>query len=183
MLKPKEVESSIEVISNPKILCASPSAHRLSFDSDVQMLSDIFPGDITPESRLTGEKLRSLLTNNKFDILHLLLAVAPDGTVHFSESDSIPLDGFTNLIEVSGANLLVLASCHSIYLATTLAGKVNMISAIGTPTDKEFVSWEKAFYQLLSKGYALSRSFEISRSVTKMPAVLVMKSDTIFKRS
>ncbi|UCC59037.1 MAG: hypothetical protein JSW14_03850 [Candidatus Bathyarchaeum sp.] len=189
----KEIESSnksiskVKMVSKPKVLCAVPLYGRElknleMFKSDVKIISQFFK-DVTTEEELTTDKLHSLLANNNFNILHLVVCVRTKGEIILSPHVPLTSEGFEKLLAVSRPDLLIMAWCDSIHIAPMLAGKINMISIVGKIYDSQFLSWEKQFYELLSKGHPLSSAFEISRAVSQIPAVLIMKNDIIFKKT
>lgn len=186
-------QPDIEQITNPKILCAaSPRFEALGFSDDIAVLSEAFPKNLIVEHNLTSTRLGELLTQDRFDILHLLTFADPktgdlvlnadeEGTT--DDPDSLTAEGFAKLIDLCEARLVVLASCNSLLLAAYLAPYVNMIAATDWVTTKEFLRWEKSFYQCLSRGSSLSTAAEIGKATSRAPMILLMKKDLAFAQS
>lgn len=185
-------EPDIEQINNQKILCAaSVQYEKLGFDEDVVVLQTAFPVGVTVEHNLNSERLRELLTTQSYDILHLLTFVDPktgelvlnevdDAANDLGERDSISAEGFSKLIEFCKARLVILASCNSLLLAAYLAPYVNMVASTNWVHTKDFLKWEKSFYQCLSRGSSLSTAAEIGKATSKAPMILLMKKDMAF---
>ena len=80
-----------ETIENPRILCAASEQFgqpSLGFHLDVAVLEKAFPTLVQVERGLTGRRLRDLLTSQRFDVVHLVLAVDRDnGDLIFSPID------------------------------------------------------------------------------------------------
>lgn len=186
-------QPDVEQIPNPKILCAaSPQFEQKGFADDVGVLSETFAERVVVEHNLTAGRVGELLTQNEFDILHLLTFVDPKtGELVLSadeegvgaERDSLTAEGFAKLINLCKARLVILASCNSLLLAAYLAPHVNMIAATDWVTTKEFLRWEKSFYQCLSRGSSLSTAAEIGKATSKAPMILLMKKDLSFAQS
>jgi hypothetical protein len=185
-------EPEIEQIINPKILCAaSPQFEGLGFNEDVAAVREAFPEGVLVEHNLSSERLRELLTEQNFDILHLLTYVDPktgelvlsniaDEGQEQGELDSLSAEGFSKLIEFCKARLVILASCDSLLLAAYLAPCVNMIASTTWVNTKDFIKWEKSFYQCLSRGSSLSTAAEIGKATSKAPMILLMKRNMAF---
>src|SRR5205823_12241747 len=117
----------------PKVLCASTTQfEEIGFEKDIEILQRFFRKPHV-EHNVTSGRLRNLLAERRFDIIHLLSFVEPkDGTLTLAPDDRLPSEGFANLIEVCGADLIVLATCDSIDLAAKLSRKTNIIAATYT---------------------------------------------------
>lgn len=71
-------QSETQSIVNPRVLCAASAqyAHAdYGFQSDIDIVQRAFPENVTVEKQLTSQRLRNLLSSQKFDIAHLVLAV------------------------------------------------------------------------------------------------------------
>lgn len=168
-------------ILKPKILCASTSQfEELGFDDDIATIEHFFKR-VHIEHNLSSGRLRSLLTERQFDILHLLSFVEPqEGSLVLSSTDRLSSEGFTSLLEVCRAHLVVLASCDSIDLAAKASRRANVIAATTIMRTDDFIQWAECFYGLLSRGHSLSRAYDIARTTTNAPMVLLMKQDIAF---
>jgi hypothetical protein len=188
---------TVETISNPKILCTC-SAHffSVSFEKDAAIIRremQKISSDITVEHNMTSEKLRELLLDNVFDIMHVGAYVDhKTGDLYFNEVqkcgripegveiDTLPASQFAKLVELSRARLVVLASCDSLLLAAKLAKTTNMIAATDWVDLTDMLNWELSFYKCISKGISLSNAFETAASLSEAPMLLLKKKDLAF---
>ena len=178
---PRSTASQVSRVPNPKVLCAATSQFtELGFDKDLATIQKAFR-KVQIETDLTSDRLRSLLTTEHFQIIHLLGFVEPkDGALVFSQDDKISSEGFASLLDVCGAQLVVIAACDSIDLAAKASRRANIIAATTVMTVNSFIPWADCFYGLLSRGHALSRAYDIARNTTNAPMVLLMKNDLSF---
>lgn len=178
---PQSDAPQVSRVLKTRVLCAATSQFReLGFDKDLATIQGAFK-KVRVETDLTSERLRHLLTTESFQIIHLLGFVEPkDGTLVFSDADKISSEGFASLLDVCGAQLVVLAACDSIDLAAKASRRANIIAATTVMTVDSFIPWADCFYGMLSRGHALSRAYDIARSTTNAPMVLLMKKDLIF---
>src|SRR5262245_50750348 len=66
-------------IKKPRILCVSSKQFEvLGFERDIETLQRAYGKSVRVEHELTSVRLRSLLTEQQFDILHLLSFVEPN---------------------------------------------------------------------------------------------------------
>jgi hypothetical protein len=170
------------LVPKPKIFCAaSAEFEKLGFEKDLAVIDDSFRRCMHSARGLTSISLRKALTENEYQIIHLLTLADPqNGSLVFSTNDQTGAEGFAKLIELSKANLVVLASCDSVALAAKISRVTNMIAATASVAVVDFEHWEDCFYTLLSRGQSLSRSFDIARATTIAPMVLLMKQDVSF---
>jgi hypothetical protein len=178
---PMASASEVTRISSPRVLCAATEQYgQLGFDTDLTTIKRTFK-KVQIERDLTSDRLRNLLTTEHFQVIHLLGFVEPkDGALVFSNDDKISAEGFANLLDVCGAQLVVIAACDSIDLAAKASRRANIIAATTVMTVNGFSRWADCFYGLLSRGHALSRAYDIARSTTNAPMVLLMKNDVSF---
>jgi CHAT domain len=170
-------------IKNPKVLCASTKQFEsLGFEEDVRLLKDHFKNTEVKHG-LTSNSLKSLLATKEYDVIHLLAYVEPQsGNLVFSENDSLTSLGFAELIKISKAHLVILATCDSVDLAARVARTTNIIASTAIMQTKDFIEWAEMFYQLLfKKKYPISQAYEIATSTSNAPVVLLMKQDVIFE--
>ncbi|HEX5150098.1 MAG TPA: toll/interleukin-1 receptor domain-containing protein [Parafilimonas sp.] len=181
-------------IEDPKILCAASTQYsQYDFELDIKVLEKAFPGNVTIERNLTSKRLRELLTEKHFDIIHLVVAVNNiNGELLFSDVDShynpvgnridrISADGFSTLVTKSNTNLIVLATCHALCLAVKMAKTTNMIATNSVINGESIEEWNDWFYDLLSKGNSLFEAFEITnRNITSVPLLLVEHKNVVF---
>ena len=183
---------TIKRIIKPKILCASnPQYEELGFEKDLTTIQNYFPGQVISAHNITAKSLRGILTEQKFDILHILAHVLKNGDLLLSSyapekkepeitSEKISAEGFAKLIEVSNISLVVLATCDSLPLAASLNRKTNLVAAMDLIGIDEMVEWEDCFYGFLSKGFSISKSFELSKSLHTLPMILIPSTDLAF---
>jgi len=186
----------IEVIRNPRILCAANAQYAQSqygFDLDIAAIEAAFPGRATIEKALTRKRLLALLTEQKFDILHLVLPVNPEtGELIFSEVNSLtnlPLTAnpdamsaskFSALLPESQTRLVVLATCRALLLAVEVATVANMAASEADITGQQAAEWSECFYGLLAQGRSVHKSFELTRSQIDVPIRAVRQRDVAF---
>jgi hypothetical protein len=171
-------------LRKPKILCISASnlAKLTKVEQDIKILKTRSYYFET-ESNLTSQHLTSLVSQNKFDIIHFQGHVeSHSGDLIFNSKNSLSSEGFTKIIEISKAHLVLLASCNSVDLAARLSRITNMIAATTNLSTDQFTKWAELFYKLLSQGQSLSRSYDIATVITKAPMVLLMKQDITFEK-
>src|SRR5215213_4584107 len=185
---------SIEIIKNPKILCAcSPQYYHLSFPKDVELIrreTEKISAQISELQSTDSNALANALMENTFDIIHISAYVDPKtGEVYFNDvdnqglppagvrTDSISAASFSKLIELAKARLVVLATCDSLILAAKLAKTTNMVAATDWVTVEDILKWELALYKCISKGISLSNSYETASSFSKAPMLLLLKKD------
>jgi hypothetical protein len=167
-------------VSRPAVLCAASTQYEtIGFDKDVDIV-ERFAAKSRIVHDLTSPLLRRLLTEREFHIVHLLNFVEPgDGTLVFDAADRMSSEGFATLLELCKAQLVVLASCDSINLAAKVSRRTNIIAATTTMNTRDFEQWAECFYSLLFRGHSLSRAFEVARTTTNAPMVLLMKQDFV----
>jgi hypothetical protein len=171
--------AQVELLKKPSILCISTSDfEKLWTDEDVAILSQHFKSTLTIRRNITGRILRSTLTERRYSVVHLLGYVDPvTGALRLGPDDHLTAEGFQQLIEVCEAKLVILATCDSVVLAAQLSRVANMVAALGTMENKDFVEWERCFYGLLANGQPLSRAYDVARATTNAPVVLLMRRE------
>lgn len=182
--------TEVEIVKNPRILLAYgiPSGIILGFgyeEKEREMIREAFPkSTLVIERNLTANRLRELLTKNKFDIVELTVEVGGNGNISFPDShDSIPGTGVVELLEVANTKLLILACCNSVPLAAKLATRVNMIAATGNLPATAFHEWHSIFYRLLSMGKRLSYAYDVAKSSVQLPITIIINQDVVFAKS
>jgi hypothetical protein len=98
----------------------------------------------------------------------------------FSENDKLNADGFTELVKLTRAKLVILATCDSITLGAMISRTTNVIAATSSVEVENVLSWEKGFFSGLAKQYTVSQAFDICRCVSGLPLVLLLKADLAF---
>ena len=192
----RRARSAIEIVEDPQVLCAATEQWaRFGFERDVAVLENAFPGRVAVEPALTRSRLRTLLTNNRFDIVHLVLAVDDTtGDMIFSPveasspqhwsagADSLSARGFADLLAESQTRLVVLATCDALLLAVEVSGTANMAASNAEISPDEAIEWEETFYGLLSEGKSVFKSFDLTRSQSKAPIRHIRHRDVVFGR-
>lgn len=187
---------SAQVIQNPRILCAASQQYAepsLGFELDVAVLEKFFPKCVEVERQLTAKRLRELLTKQRFDIVHLVIAVDPgDADLIFSPIDystykpaTVSVDklsaaGFAALLTESNTKLVVLATCNALLLGVEVAHAANMAASDATITGEQAAEWEECFYGLLAEGKSLFKAFELTKSQSSTPIRAIRNKDVIF---
>ncbi|MBC8057026.1 MAG: toll/interleukin-1 receptor domain-containing protein [Rhizobiales bacterium] len=188
--------SAVEAVRNPRILCAASAQYsepQFGFTLDVAAIEQAFPGSVTVETGLTRKRLLTLLTSERFDIVHLVLPVHPDtGDLIFSAVDSVtnlPRTGdpetmsparFAGLLVESGSRLVVLATCRALLLAVEVATVANMAASDADITGEQAAEWAECFYGFLARGRALHKAFELARAQVDVPIRAVRHRDVSF---
>jgi hypothetical protein len=156
------------------------------------VIESYFPGRVRAVHNVTGRELRNILTEQKFDIVHMLAVISKNGDLVLDEYDQdgseqsskrvdgIPAEGFAKLIETSKTSLVFLATCDSLPLAASLARKTNMMASMDFINVDDVVEWEDCFYRLLSRGYSVSQANQISKSMSTLPMLLIPADDVAF---
>ena len=194
--KYQQARQSIERIESPRVLCAASEQYAqpsLGFHLDVGVLEKTFPHQLTVEPRLTRQRLLELLTGQRFDIVHLVLAVDPDnGDLLFSpidfetykpatsRSDKMSAASFAELLVESQTRLVVLATCKALLLAVDVAHVANMAASDADITGEAAAEWEECFYGLLAQGKPLHKAFDITRSQISTPIRPIRHRDVAF---
>lgn len=177
---------NVKRILKPKILCVSSRRFEtLGFDKDLETIQSYFPDNVTTKHNITSKELRNILAEQKFDILHILSDIETSGDLVFSDEgskvrDHISAEGFAKLIEVSRISLVVTATCDSLPLAPSLNRKTNLIAAMDRIQVDEVISWEDCFYQFLSKGFSITKAYELTKSFHSLPMLLIPAVDAAF---
>jgi predicted nucleotide-binding protein with TIR-like domain len=188
---------SVEIIKNPKILCAcSPQYFHLSFQKDVELIrneTEKISAQISELHSTDSESLTKILMEKEFDLVHIAAYVDPKtGDIYFNDIDrngvlpddvridSMLAGSFSKLIELARAKLVILATCDSLILAAKLAKVANMIAATDWAYVADILKWELGLYKCLSQGVSLSNSFETASSLSKAPMLLLLKKDLAF---
>lgn len=189
---------AVDVIENPRILCAASSQYAqpsLGFHLDAAVLKKAFPRRVAVRDDLTGARLRELLIGERFDIVHLVLAVEPDtGDLIFSpidfntykpstpKPDRMSPTSFAELLRESHTRLVVLATCKALLLAVEVAHVANMAASDAVISGEEAEEWGQFFYGLLAQGRSLHKAFEIAKSQIEMPIRPIRHKDVCFAR-
>jgi hypothetical protein len=176
------IPPAVEHVNKPSVLCVSTEEFAtLGADTDATVLKQYFSRRTTVRHAVTLAQFRTMLTEGRYDILHLLCFVDPtEGSLRFGADERLSSEGLASLISVCGARLLVLATCDSVVLAAKIAHVANMVAATTSVSVDSFVAWERCFYGLLSQGHSVSKAYEVARSTTDAPMVLLLKREIAF---
>lgn len=176
--------SELPTIKGPKILLGATAEFtqpKMGFQHDIEAIRSLPNSGMKIEPDVTSARMREVLIKEKFDIIHFLGFVRQSsGDICFSSNDVLGADGFSELIKMAGARLVILATCDSIALGGRLSHTTNVIAATSSVEVAAFSSWEGCFFDILGQEYPLSQAFEISRRITDAPLVLLMKEDLRF---
>lgn len=172
----------IEKAKINRVFCASTAEFdHLGIEQDAEILRNNYK-NVQLHRKMDLNGFRRELSSHSFEIVHFLGYVHPQsGDLRFSENESLSPDGFLKLLELCGAKLAFLATCDSLFLAAKLAPYVNVVAASGTVQTERMVVWQGCFYDLLSRGHALSESYEVAQATTDVPMVLLMKRDMVME--
>jgi TIR domain len=188
---------AVERIEEPRILCAASEQYAepvYGFERDVAVLERAFPGRVLVEDRLTRRRLGDLLTNQQFDIVHLVLPVDEEtGDMFFGRVDpatlkpatpteTLPPKGFADLLVESRTRLVVLATCDAMLLAVEVAPTANMAFSNTTIHADAAVEWEEWFYGFLAAGKSVYKAWDLTKSQTNAPMRHIRSRDVVFGR-
>lgn len=173
-----------ERIAPTRVYCATTTEFAsLGFNSDVAVIEEWYPIGMSVQRDLTSEKLTQHLTESNFEIVHLLGFIDPingDFVFNRQSGDRMSPDGLAALVQTTGARLVFLATCDSVYLAAKLSPFTNIVAAHGNVKADDLISWEKCFYRLLSQGQPLSRAYDVAGKTSELPMILHMLHDMTF---
>jgi hypothetical protein len=195
--KYKQERRTIDRIEHPRVLCMASKQYcepKFKFDLDVQVLQKAFPQETFPdclvvERDITSSRLRGLLTAQRFDIIHLVLAVdRASGDLLFSPAGGrgSPIDArpermhaeaFAGLLQEAQTRLVVLATCSALLLAVRVAHVANMIGADVEINGEQAEHWGQIFYGLLAQGCSLYKAFELTKQDSDTPMLLIRQKD------
>jgi hypothetical protein len=171
---------SVLRISRPAVLLAAAQRYRTDIANDIRVVRK-YAARLTVIEDLTAPMLRHVLSEGEFQIVHLLAFVEPsDERLKLGSDDTMSSDGLASLIELCKAQLVILGSCQSIGLAAKVSRLTNIIAATANLREDDFLLWEDCFFRLLFQGLPLSAAFEVARTTTDAPMVLLMKQDLRF---
>jgi hypothetical protein len=192
--------SGTDRIEDPQILCAASEQYAqpaLGFHLDVAVLQDVFgEACVTVERALTQKRMIELLTSNRFDIIHLVIAVdRTNGDLLFSpidlntmepvtaRPDKMSAAGFARLLPESQTRLVVLATCKALLLAVEVATAANMAASDADITGEAAAKWAECFYGLLRQGRSVFTAFDLTRSQIDVPIRTIRQHDVMFSMS
>lgn len=200
-------DDPVERVDNPRVLCAATEQYAqpsLGFHLDVAIVQAVFGEDrVIVEHSLTRRRLTDLLTTERFDIVHLVLAVDPtDGDLIFSpvelpderstvnrgladagrqrREERLPAAGFADLLTESGSRLVVLATCNALLLAVQVSHVANMAASDTDVSGEEAAEWEDCFYNLLRRGKSVFKALELTQSQVAAPIRGIRRRDVTF---
>jgi hypothetical protein len=189
---------AVELVREPRILCASNAQYAqpaYGFDYDIAAIESAFPGRSLVDKALTLKRLRTLLTEQRFDIVHLALPVHPrSGELIFSEVDiqtnlprtgqveSLPVSAFVSLLGESQTRLVVIATCRvPLVVAQEVQKVAHMAASDDDITGEQAKAWAECFYDLLARGRSVHKAFELTKSQVDVPMrVFEAKLDAAF---
>jgi hypothetical protein len=193
--KVQQSASVIERIESPRILCAcsAPFADsHYGFDNDVAVVEKHFPGRVTIDRAATSDTLFDRLSNERFDILHLVLKIDPaTGSLVFGDDcgltsdntlsgDTMASTAFAALLTESKTRLVVLATCQALLLAVDVARTANMAASDENILAVDATAWSDRFYGLLAKGKSVHKAFDLMRSQNALSIRGVYQVDVRF---
>jgi hypothetical protein len=187
---------AIEVIDNPRVLCATTQQYGqpdYGFDLDVAVVERYFPGRVVVERSLTSSRLIDLLTTNRFDIVHLVMAVDDEtGDLIFDPiaypsrrpepgADIMSPAAFAPLLIESQTRLVVLATCKALLLAVEIATVANMAASDQDITGQDAAAWEDIFYRMIAQKKSVYKAFDITRQQRpNTPIRAIRRKDVVF---
>jgi hypothetical protein len=182
-------------IRDPKVLCAASEQYarpEYGFDVDAGVVASTFGPAVVVERALTGKRLLELFTSERFDIVHLVLAIHPEtGDLIFDEIDrnSQPVSpnadrmtsrNFLELLRETQARLVVLATCFAIQLALDVQLAANLAAGTREIGGQEAAAWSECFYGLLSRGRSVHRAFDLTAQQLGTAIRPIYRDDVVF---
>ncbi len=189
---------SVEIVDKPRFLCVTtPQYTHITLEKDIELLKQEvakLAGAMKEEHGISSSRLREVLLNERFDIIHIRAFTNPQsGDIYFSDidfktgnplsddPDCMSAEAFSKLIEFGQTHLVILATCDSIVLAAKLARVTNMIGATGWVQIQDFIEWEKPFFKCLTGGMSLYNSYDFAKSLmSRSPMLLIANKDVAF---
>jgi hypothetical protein len=171
------------IIRDPRVVClTSDQFLDLGFKNQLQIVLDAFPQDLRHSQLRSSAELQDLVMtkSERVDIVHIAAFVCPrTGAVYFSpvdlatgrssvaEVDLIPPDALAMLLTKAQTRLVVIASCESLALATSLLRVTNVIAGRDVISAPAMASWVETFYETLktlSLAEACEYAFHVSHA-------------------
>jgi hypothetical protein len=174
-----------EHIENPHVVCVtSPQFRDLGYENQLQMVIDAFPKRIRHQFILTSAELRSVLFEQRVDIVHIAAFVCPrGGDLYFSpvelpqgspapgEIDRVSAVALAALIAKACTRLVVLGASASLVLGAQLLPVTNVIAAGDLVSPAAMALWVEMFYKSLASD-SISTAFKLASEVSQAPMQL-----------
>jgi len=173
----------VEVVRNPTALCISSQQFlKLGLENQLATVLAAFPSEMHHARVFDSLAVRSALTSERFDIVHIAAFVCPrSGSLYFSDvdlrtgrpdpqvdGDVIPADDLVSLLRGSRTRLAVITSCDSLPLATSLLSTCHVVAARDMVSSKMMAAWVEAFYSLLPNS-SLSQALDFAMNASGAP--------------
>lgn len=183
-----------EKIMNPRVLCVSSEQFlKLGFENQLDKVIQAFPSAIEHERVISSLALRQVLTHQRFEMIHISAYVCPrSGDLYFSEvnprtgekigsnRDYISADDVRALCIKAKTRLVVIGSCDSLALATTLVRDMNVIAARDMVSTNMMSAWIATFYETLTTE-SLSSAFDLAIKASGAPMRLLSQKEMIIR--
>jgi hypothetical protein len=154
-----------ELIKNPSVLCVTSEQFReLGYANQLEIVLEAFPKNLRHQTVTSSRELRSILLNERVDIIHIAAFVCPrGGDLYFSpvelplgqkisdDVDLIEVEALVALLQKARTRLVVLGGSASLVLAAELLPVTNVIAARDMVSAKAMASWVETFYGKLAK--------------------------------
>ena len=181
-MEASSMQRNIEIIRNPRVVCvSSPQFLKLGFENQLEIVLEAFPANVKHERVFTSGDLRELLSNGRFDIVHIAAFVCPrtgalifsdvsleTGESNSSEVDLMSADALASLLKMAGTQLVVITSCESFALAVILLGVTNVVAARDMVSPKMMATWVENFYKVLVT-QPLSKALDYAINASRAP--------------
>src|SRR5262249_48599721 len=142
---------------------------------------DAFPKGIRHQFILNSVELRSVLVEQRVDIVHIAAFVCPrGGDLYFSsvelplgnpgpgEIDRVPAEALAALIEKARTRLVVLGASASLVLGAQLLPVTNVIAARDLVSPTAMALWVEMFYKRLASD-SIAAAFKLASEVSQAP--------------
>jgi hypothetical protein len=164
-----QTSTTNQSVPNPNVLCATSQQFQDTIGEEINLIRAAFPENFHHLVSTSSADLRSLLAENRFDIIHVATYICPrTGDLIFSavdpatkkdvsgNPDYLESEAFAHLVVECGASLVVLPNNEALALVAKLLPVTNVVFALDPIDLKTLANWIRDFYLMLSKGYSLS---------------------------
>lgn len=185
-------KDGVEIIKDPKALCVSSQQFlALGFENQLQKVIHAFPDSVQHNVVSDSTSLRTVLTQEKFDVVHVGAFICPrSGEVYFSDVDlqsgmpaaepvdKITADAFASLLKISETRLVVITSCDSLSLTASLIATSHVVATRDMVSSNMMAAWVDGFYGMLVRR-PLSQALEFALKASGAPMRLYPRQPAV----
>jgi hypothetical protein len=179
-------DRTIEELNKVRILCAASSEYsEPRFAEDIAKIQSNFPsGSVESAHGVSADQFWNYFkSGQRWDIVHLAMFIDPQtGDLIIPPRDASPaprisVQGVESLIRMSGARLVVIVTCDSLVLATSISRITNTIAGSKSIDVRTTLNWSEVFYSSLAQGCPLSEAFNRGQALADPSLRLLAKKD------